>query len=158
MKTLQDRVAVVTGAAGGIGKALVRELARVGMHVVLAGRDMATMDALAEEVRALGRRSSVVRTDVRYLEQLENLLDQTLKEHGGEGLIFLWGFEFDEEEKKWVDGHILNPDDGNVYNSTLTLTKSGTTLEVYGFIQVLVKIGGTRHWVRPTLDEMKDLP
>lgn len=82
MRQLQDRVAVVTGAAGGIGRGLVMELARAGMHLVLAGRDEAAMAQIAAEIRGLGRRCSVVRTDVRYAEQLENLLARTLAEHG----------------------------------------------------------------------------
>ena len=83
MKTLTDRVAVVTGAAGGIGRVLVMDLARAGMHLVLAGRDEQGMANLAQEVRALGRRCSVVRTDVREAEQLENLLARTIAEQGG---------------------------------------------------------------------------
>lgn len=83
MKTLTDRVAVVTGAAGGIGQAIVMDLARAGMNVVLAGRDEQTMGLLARDVRALGRRCSVVRTDVRHVDQLENLLARTLAEQGG---------------------------------------------------------------------------
>jgi NAD(P)-dependent dehydrogenase (short-subunit alcohol dehydrogenase family) len=83
MRNLKDRVAVVTGAAGGIGKALVVDLARAGMHLVLAGRDVQGMALLAHEVQALGRRCSVVLTDVRYLEQVENLLARTLEEHDG---------------------------------------------------------------------------
>ena len=83
MKNLTDRVAVVTGAAGGIGKALVLELARAGMHLVLAGRDEQGMARLAAEVQALGRRCSVVRTDVRSMAQVENLLARTLAEQGG---------------------------------------------------------------------------
>jgi short-subunit dehydrogenase len=83
MKTLQDRVAVVTGAAGGIGRALVMELARCGMDLALAGRDEQGMARLADEVRTLGRRCIVVRTDVRYIDQLEHLLARTLSELGG---------------------------------------------------------------------------
>src|SRR5688572_16171530 len=82
MKHLMDRVAVVTGAAGGIGRALVLDLAGAGMHLVLAGRDEQSMELLAHEVRALGRRCTVVRTDVRDMEQVENLLARTLADHG----------------------------------------------------------------------------
>lgn len=83
MKQLTDRVAVVTGAAGGIGRVLAMELARAGMHLVLAGRDELGMARLADDVRAIGRRCSVVRTDVRYAAQIENLLARTLAEQGG---------------------------------------------------------------------------
>jgi short-subunit dehydrogenase len=50
---------------------------------VLAGRDESGMTRLADEVRALGRRCSVVRTDVRYADQVEHLLARTLAEQGG---------------------------------------------------------------------------
>lgn len=82
MRKLNDRVAVVTGAAGGIGKALVLELARAGMHVVLADRNEPAVRQLAQEVRALGRRCSAVCTDVRHLNDVQSLLAYTLVEQG----------------------------------------------------------------------------
>jgi short-subunit dehydrogenase len=82
MDNLANRVAVVTGAAGGIGRAVVLELARAGMHLVLAGRTEKHLVRLADEVRALGSRCSVVRTDVGDAKQLDNLLARTLADHG----------------------------------------------------------------------------
>ncbi|MET0385017.1 MAG: SDR family NAD(P)-dependent oxidoreductase [Polyangiales bacterium] len=82
MEQLTDRVAVVTGACGGIGRALVLELARTGMHLVLADLDEQAMRSLASEVAALGRRCTVVPTDVRHAAQVEHLLAQTLLTHG----------------------------------------------------------------------------
>jgi NAD(P)-dependent dehydrogenase (short-subunit alcohol dehydrogenase family) len=78
MRVLNDRVAVVTGAAGGIGRAVALELARAGMHLALADFDAAGAEATAEQVRALGRRTLTVPTDVRELDQIERLLEQTL--------------------------------------------------------------------------------
>lgn len=78
-----------------------------------------------------------------------------LKDRPIDGLLFLWGFEFDKEDKKWVEGKVLNPEDGNVYNSEITLTDNGKVLEVYGYIQLLVKIGGTSKWTRPTTKELE---
>jgi NAD(P)-dependent dehydrogenase (short-subunit alcohol dehydrogenase family) len=82
MRQLKDRVAVVTGAGAGIGRAIALELARAGMHVVLADFDAARLEAVSAEVEALGRRTLRVRTDVRQLSALENLLQETLQAFG----------------------------------------------------------------------------
>ncbi len=83
MRVLQDRVAVVTGAGGGIGRALALELAHAGMHVALADFDPAAAQVTAQSIEALGRRTLCVPTDVRELSQIELLLQQTLSALGG---------------------------------------------------------------------------
>jgi NAD(P)-dependent dehydrogenase (short-subunit alcohol dehydrogenase family) len=79
---LQERVAVVTGAANGLGRALALEFARSGMHVVAADFDEAGAERVAAEVAALGRRSLAVRADVRKLADVEGVLAQTLSTFG----------------------------------------------------------------------------
>jgi uncharacterized protein (DUF2147 family) len=75
------------------------------------------------------------------------------------GLIFLWGLELDKENpRKWVDGKVLNPEDGKVYNAELELGQDAKTLTIYGYIKMLVKLGGSNTWQRPTPDEMKGVP
>ncbi len=83
MKTLKNRVAVVTGAASGIGRASVLEFARAGMDIALADLNEAGLETVAGEVRALGRRAICVRTDVTRKADIENLLKRTLAELGG---------------------------------------------------------------------------
>jgi len=82
VRDLKDRVAVVTGAGGGIGRALSLEVARAGAHVALADIDEERMRATATDVEALGRRAVTVVTDVRELSAVESLLERTLSELG----------------------------------------------------------------------------
>ena len=83
MKQLQGRVAVVTGAAGGVGRALAFALAHAGMDVALADLAEVELEPLAEALRALGRRTIAVPTDVSDPRALERLLQRTLAELGG---------------------------------------------------------------------------
>jgi short-subunit dehydrogenase len=83
VRDLAGKVAVITGGAGGIGKALALECARQGMDVVLADLDEPGMRDAAREITALGRRSVCVPTDVRNPDAVQALLDRTLAELGG---------------------------------------------------------------------------
>jgi NAD(P)-dependent dehydrogenase (short-subunit alcohol dehydrogenase family) len=82
MRNLKDRIAVVTGAGSGIGRAIALELAGAGMHVVVADIDESRLAVVAAEVQALGRRAHCVVTDVRELAALERLLAETLSTFG----------------------------------------------------------------------------
>jgi 3-oxoacyl-[acyl-carrier protein] reductase len=62
---LTDRVAVVTGAAVGIGEASALALARFGAHVAICDRDVSNLDATADAIEAAGRRVVASELDVR---------------------------------------------------------------------------------------------
>jgi NAD(P)-dependent dehydrogenase (short-subunit alcohol dehydrogenase family) len=68
---LDGAVAVVTGAGTGIGREISLRLAADGADVVLTGRSEGPMEEVAEEVRAAGRRATVVRMDLREQASIE---------------------------------------------------------------------------------------
>ncbi len=74
MGALQDMVAVVTGAARGIGRSIALALAREGCHVAVADIDEAGAGSTAAEIMALGRKAIAVRTDVASAEDAERLI------------------------------------------------------------------------------------
>jgi len=79
---LTDRVAVVTGAAVGIGEAIALALARFGAHVAICDRDVEALDATADGVEAAGRRVVAAELDVRDLDACEGFVATAAAELG----------------------------------------------------------------------------
>ncbi|HWA48513.1 MAG TPA: SDR family oxidoreductase [Dongiaceae bacterium] len=73
---LDDKVAVVTGAAGHLGKAIATGLAEVGGHVCLVGRTEATVAALAKELTGRGLKAEAQVCDVTKADQIKALVDR----------------------------------------------------------------------------------
>jgi NAD(P)-dependent dehydrogenase (short-subunit alcohol dehydrogenase family) len=82
MEELHDRVAVVTGAASGIGRGIARAFAAKGCHVVVADVDLGGVEQLANELAARGVRSLAVGCDVTEPAALEALAERAWSELG----------------------------------------------------------------------------
>ena len=80
---VDDKVALVTGAGRGIGRASALALAEAGADVVLVARTPEQLEAVATEVRALGRRAETVPFDVIELDRLGELVDVATERLGG---------------------------------------------------------------------------
>jgi 3-oxoacyl-[acyl-carrier protein] reductase len=79
---LPGTVAVVTGAGRGIGRAVARALAGAGADLALCARTTAEVDAVAAELRALGRRAHAASVDVTVWEQVRAFAESTATELG----------------------------------------------------------------------------
>jgi NAD(P)-dependent dehydrogenase (short-subunit alcohol dehydrogenase family) len=79
---LAGQIAIVTGAGRGIGRATALELARLGADIVIAELDRATAERTAVAVKELGRRVSVVPTDVTSRTDLKAMVEHTCTEFG----------------------------------------------------------------------------
>jgi NAD(P)-dependent dehydrogenase (short-subunit alcohol dehydrogenase family) len=87
MKELRGKVAVVTGAASGIGKSLAARFAAEGMKVVLADVEAAPLAAAADELTAGGATVLAVRTDVADSAAVAALAARTLEHFGAAHVI-----------------------------------------------------------------------
>ena len=77
-----NKVAIVTGAASGIGRATALRLARDGADVVLADVSAERLSEVASEAERLGRRSAVMRVDVSSRAEVQAMVDQALERFG----------------------------------------------------------------------------
>ena len=74
---------VVTGGANGIGKALALGFAKRGAHVAVVDIHGDEAEAVAAEIRAMGRKSFALQADVSLLEECGKILDAVMAEFGG---------------------------------------------------------------------------
>lgn len=86
---LSGRVAFITGASRGIGKAIALRLARCGADIVIAAKSEQSSELLpgsiydaADEVKALGRRALAIKADVRFEDEVKSAIERTVAELG----------------------------------------------------------------------------
>jgi NAD(P)-dependent dehydrogenase (short-subunit alcohol dehydrogenase family) len=140
MNYFKDKVAIVTGAASGIGKAICAELNRRGAEAVIAGIHVGNMDA-----NAVGDRVHPVRVDVTKAEDMQKLVEETVLEHRRLDFIFnnagiAVGGELQEMElTHWR--HIINVNLWGVIHGTMAaypvMVKQG-----FGHIVNIASLGG----------------
>lgn len=112
MKEFKDKVAVITGAASGIGRAIAERCAQEGMNLVIADIEEDTLNTAKEELQASGVSVIAIKTDVSKAEEVATLAKETIAGYGQVHLLFnnagvgttstLWECPLDQW--KWVLG------------------------------------------------------
>jgi 3-oxoacyl-[acyl-carrier protein] reductase len=87
MSTLAGRIALVTGASQGIGRACALELAKAGAHVALAARNLEKLDAVAAEIAAAGGTAHSFALDVASEESIKECAKAVIAHFGGVGIL-----------------------------------------------------------------------
>jgi len=82
MNQLKDKVAIVTGASRGIGKATAEVFAREGATAIICGRKQDTLDQVADELNGRAGRIVPIACHVGKIEELQRLVDTTTREFG----------------------------------------------------------------------------
>jgi len=139
MKDLRGRVAVVTGASTGIGRAIASAFLREGMRVVIASQNEARLAEAADALREQGGALLAVPTDVSDRAAVERLAEATLAEFGAVHVLVnnagVWApgyaWEISPRDWEWVVGvnfwgtvygiqvflpHLLSAGEGHVVN------------------------------------------
>jgi len=84
---LKGKVAVVTGASRGIGKATARALARAGADVVLAARTRSQLEEATGQIRSIGTRALAMPTDITQKASVELLMTAAHDQLGGPHIL-----------------------------------------------------------------------
>lgn len=87
MKDLRERVAVITGAASGIGQSVAMACAKEGMRLVLADIDEENLEAVVGAVTAGGGEAIGMITDVSRQDEIQRLADRTIETYGTVNLV-----------------------------------------------------------------------
>jgi len=82
MRSLQDRVAIVTGGGTGIGKGVALSLARQQVRVVVCGRRQDRLEKTIDAIRQQGGEAIAIRADVSQADDVQRLVDATLDGYG----------------------------------------------------------------------------
>ena len=80
--SLQDKTAIITGGAGGLGRAMVAAYAAAGANVVVASRNQEKIEAEAAGIRDKGQSAIAIAVDITDSEQVEHLVSKTVENFG----------------------------------------------------------------------------
>ena len=81
MFNLKDKVAIVTGASRGIGKAIAIQLSNAGAKVVVSSRKLEECEKVADEIKNMGGKADVIPCHVGRKDEICNLVKETINKY-----------------------------------------------------------------------------
>jgi acetoin reductase-like protein len=84
---LQNKTAIVTGGASGMGKAICLRYAQEGANVVVADYNLEGAKKVADEIQAAGGKAAAVQVDVRVQDQVQRMVDAAVEAFGGVDIL-----------------------------------------------------------------------
>ncbi len=131
---LKDKVAIVTGAGRGIGKAIALAYAHEGANVVTISRTLSEIEKTSEQIRANGRRAITIRADVSNSVEIENTVALVVKEFGKVDILV---------NAAGIQGPIgpIIENDINHWIQTVQVNLIGTFLCVRAVLPTMIKQG-----------------
>ena len=164
MNTLTRKVAVITGASRGLGKAIAKAFARAGAKVVLSGRSQKDIEQNAVELRAEGHEAVTCVCDVSDLKQIETLARFAIEKYGGfdiwvnnAGIAGPYGATLDLASQDFLG--VLRTNMYGVYHGSITAMrhflprKAGKLINILGAgatgpVANQTAYGSTKTWIR----------
>jgi NADP-dependent 3-hydroxy acid dehydrogenase YdfG len=137
MSNEQGPVAVITGAASGIGRGLAEHAATQGMRLVLADRDAAGLQSLCDELTSAGAQAIACITDVGDVQQVDRLRDRAVEHFGGVDYLFnnagvmQTGFSWEITDAQW--------------QRMLDVNLNGVINGIRSFVPLLLRQGRVAH-------------
>ena len=104
MKEFKNKVAIITGAASGIGLGIASRCVKEGIKTVLSDIDEDLLFKVTDELKNAGGDVLAVVCDVSSLEEVKNLADQTLNTFGKVNLLFNTSFSISVLEYEFSQG------------------------------------------------------
>ncbi|MEV6118007.1 glucose 1-dehydrogenase [Streptomyces sp. NPDC052109] len=128
-------VVVITGALSGIGRATALAYARLGAHVVVSGRRQDLGEDFAKELEGLGAQALFVRADVRFDDDVRNLVDQAVDRFGRVDIAF---------NNAGTEGQVapITAVTDDAYAATFDTNVKGTLLSLKHEFRVMQEHGG----------------